>query len=179
MSAPPRKVAVRPRAATVAIDVATPCARWQRSLPDAERCASTAARAALKGAGRAFRSRQAELSLVLADDRLVRRLNRAWRGRDRATNVLSFAADAHAVRGAPVLLGDVVLAFETVRREAAEQGKALSDHLSHLVAHGVLHLVGFDHEDDAEAERMENLERRILAGLGIADPYRAEGRSHG
>ena len=96
---------------------------------------------------------------------------------DAPTNVLSFpaAASAPPAPGAPLLLGDVVLAFETVAAEAAAQGKPLADHLAHLVVHGVLHLLGFDHEADAEAERMEALETRLLAGLGIADPYRAAG----
>jgi probable rRNA maturation factor len=156
----------------ISIDVTIGSPRWRRSLPDAERRARSAARAALRGAAAKLRGRRAELSLVLADDGTVRRLNRRWRGRDRATNVLSFPADPRRVRGAPLLLGDVVLAFETMRREAAAQRKTLADHLAHLVTHGVLHLMGFDHEEDAEAKRMEDLERRILRRLGVADPYR-------
>lgn len=161
------------RRANVVIEVATPSARWKR-VPAAERQARAAARAALAGAAAARRlgRAKAELSLVLADDGMVRRLNRRWRGRDRATNVLSFPAAADVPPGAPRLLGDVVLAFETVAREAAAQGKPFSDHLAHLVAHGVLHLVGFDHEEDGEARRMETLERRVLARIGIPDPYR-------
>jgi probable rRNA maturation factor len=160
----------------VAIDVTVGSPRWRRSLPDAERRAARAARAALRGAASRLRARRAELSLVLADDGTVRRLNRRWRGRDRATNVLSFPAAEPPPRGAPLLLGDVVLAFETVRREAKAQGKSLADHLAHLVTHGVLHLIGYDHAADAEARRMEGLERRILRRLGIADPYGARAR---
>ena len=108
-----------------------------------------------------------ELSLVLADDATVRRLNHEYRGKDSATNVLSFppAFDDET------LLGDVVLAEETVRRETVEQGKARADHVTHLVVHGCLHLLGYDHEDDEEARRMEALEVEILATLGVADPY--------
>jgi len=142
-----------------------PCAAWTAALPDSRARARQAARAAARGAGLRPGSAGAELSLVLADDASVRRLNRKWRKRDRATNVLSFPG------GDPVMLGDVILAFETVRREAAEQGKAIGDHLSHLVVHGVLHLLGHDHQNACDAEKMEGLERRVLAGLGIADPY--------
>jgi len=117
----------------------------------------------------------AELSIVLGDDPLLRRLNRQWRGKDKPTNVLAFPADDGMARsGAPLLLGDVILAFGTVAGEAATQGKTLAAHLSHLVIHGVLHLLGFDHEEAAAATRMEALETAVLAGIGIADPYRAE-----
>lgn len=159
----------------VAIEVALRSARWRRHLPDAARRAKTAARAALAAAAvrRRIGGANAELSLVLADDGTVRTLNRLWRGCDRPTNVLSFPASSGRIAaGAPLLLGDVVLAFETVAREAQAQGKPLAHHLAHLVTHGVLHLVGFDHEEDRAARRMESLERRILAGLSIADPYR-------
>ncbi len=158
---------------------------WREILKEPEEVASRAARAALRhrGAanfGRASRkSRQsgdrpgpAELAVVLADDRLVRSLNREYRGRDRATNVLSFAGlDGPDELGAPCLLGDVVLARETVVREACEQGKTPADHLAHLVVHGVLHLLGYDHQTTAQAETMETLERAVLAELGVADPY--------
>jgi len=110
----------------------------------------------------------AELSIVLADDALVRTLNRDWRAKDKPTNVLAFP-------NAAPLLGDVVLAFETCAAEAAAQGKPLADHLSHLVVHGVLHLAGHDHGHAREARIMEDLERRILAAAGIPDPYRARG----
>jgi len=117
----------------------------------------------------------AELSVVLADDALVQQLNRDYRGKDKPTNVLSFALteaeEPEPEEGMPVLLGDVILAFETVRREAAEQSKSPDDHLTHLVVHGVLHLLGYDHETDDEAEEMEALETRLLASFGIADPY--------
>lgn len=117
-----------------------------------------------------------EISVVLSDDEHVRELNKHHRGMDKPTNVLSFpAARAKAPAGAPRVLGDVVLAFETVQREAAEEDKRFEHHLSHLVVHGVLHLLGYDHEDDDEAEIMETREREILATLGIPDPYAERG----
>jgi probable rRNA maturation factor len=116
-----------------------------------------------------------EIAIVLTDDAEMRTLNRSWRGKDVATNVLSFpAGDAP---GEPGPLGDVVIAYETAVKEAAGEKLTLADHVSHLVVHGVLHLLGFDHMQDDEAERMEDLERRGLASLGIADPYRDEGEA--
>lgn len=143
--------------------------------------ARRAARAALAGAaardGRRI-GRGAELALVLADDALLHHLNRQYRGVDKPTNVLSFPGGVEAASalagdgaGAPVILGDVVLAVETVAAEATAQGKAMGDHFSHLVVHGVLHLLGYDHMTAAEAAEMESLEVSVLAGLGIADPY--------
>jgi probable rRNA maturation factor len=112
----------------------------------------------------------AEVSVLFTDDAHGRALNAAWRSIDKATNVLSFPS------GMPVedaaLLGDIVIASETVTAEAEDQHKKPADHLAHLIVHGFLHLVGFDHEIDAEAQIMEDLERTILARLGIADPYR-------
>jgi probable rRNA maturation factor len=107
--------------------------------------------------------------LVLADDATVRDLNRRFRGKDKPTNVLSFPSGAAAAPGA--YLGDIVLAIETLAREADEQGTRRSHHFAHLAVHGLLHLLGYDHDSDADAERMEREEARILAGLGIADPY--------
>lgn len=154
----------------IAIDIAMPCAAWRRALPAAATIAREAAEAALAASGK--RIARAELSLVLADDATVRDLNGRWRGKDAPTNVLAFASDEAPEPGKPALLGDVVLAFETVTHEAKSQGKRLADHLRHLVIHGVLHLLGYDHIAVAPARRMEALETRILAGLGVADPYR-------
>ena len=111
-----------------------------------------------------------EISIVLADDAFVRDLNRQYRNIDTPTNVLSFPADDDDGLG-PCLLGDVILAYETVQREADAAGKPVLDHVSHLIIHGTLHLLGFDHEDEQEAIEMEALETAILARLGIADPY--------
>ncbi|MGD0531234.1 MAG: rRNA maturation RNase YbeY [Methyloceanibacter sp.] len=116
-----------------------------------------------------------EATLVLADDQAMRTLNRTWRGKDAPTNVLSFPAGETVGEVFPCPLGDVVLAGETVLHEAALQGVAAADHVSHLVVHGMLHLLGHDHARDDEAERMEALETEVLLGLGIADPY-AEAR---
>jgi probable rRNA maturation factor len=113
-----------------------------------------------------------ELSVVFTDDASIRALNAAWRGKDKATNVLSFPAfPAKPGDRLPPMLGDIVLAAETVAGEAALEGKPLNHHISHLVIHGLLHLLGHDHEDEAEAERMEALERSALARLAIPDPY--------
>ena len=113
-----------------------------------------------------------ELSIVFAGDAMVKGLNAKWRGKDKATNVLSFPAFPLQPGDAlPPLLGDVVLAFKTVASEAEHEGKPFSHHVSHLVLHGLLHLLGYDHETEAEAEGMEALERAILAKLAIPDPY--------
>ena len=124
----------------------------------------------------AGRIREADLAIRLVDANEGRALNRHYRGKDYATNVLSFPADLP--EGLPEgvrlpLLGDLVLCAPVIEREAREQGKALAAHYAHLTVHGTLHLLGWDHADDVEAEAMERLEREILAGLGIDDPYRA------
>jgi probable rRNA maturation factor len=148
-------------------------ARW-RAVDAVATVARRAALAALKRQASGLRA--AELSLVLAGDRRLRSLNRAWRGIDKPTNVLAFPADDAVSDGAgggpPRQLGDVILAYETVIQEAQAQGKPAAAHLSHLVVHGVLHLLGFDHQSAAEAVDMEAAEAAILAGLGLPDPYR-------
>jgi probable rRNA maturation factor len=117
----------------------------------------------------------AEVALLLVDDERMRAINKEWREKDKPTNVLSFpSVPKEKIANAP-FLGDIVLACETVEREAKDEGKNFNDHAAHLVVHGFLHLVGHDHMDDEEAERMESLETRILAELGIADPYADEG----
>lgn len=136
---------------------------WHRSLPDVERLVRRATRAAYAGARRTAHS---SVVVALADDARVRSLNARDRRKDKPTNVLSYPSGE---RGS---LGDIVLARQTVWREAREQGKTAADHLSHLVVHGTLHLLGYDHETgEADARRMEALERRVLAKLGVADPY--------
>ena len=115
--------------------------------------------------------RQVELSVRLAGDDEVRSMNAHWRGKDKPTNVLSFPSDMPTPPGEPRHLGDVALAFETVAREAAEEGKSVPDHVAHLVVHGILHLLGADHETDGEADAMEAREIEALARIGIADPY--------
>jgi probable rRNA maturation factor len=151
------------------IEIAESSPLW-RGLPDIEKLTARAVDASLAASGIAILD-GAEISLQLADDAQIRALNAQWRGVDKPTNVLSFPAAPRAKLAAAPLLGDIVLSFETAEREAAEEGKTLADHCVHLVVHGFLHLLGFDHEDAAEADRMEALETSILAKLGIADPY--------
>lgn len=136
---------------------------WTKVLPDAAAVVERAAAAALG-------TIEGDVVVLLADDAAVQDLNQRFRDKDRPTNVLSFPAAESAFPH----LGDVVLGYAYCAAEAEAQGKSLSDHLSHLVVHGVLHLLGRDHEDDAEAEEMEAEEREILAELGVADPYAAE-----
>ena len=121
-----------------------------------------------------------EIAVVLTDDRSMRALNARFRGNDKPTNVLSFPAPASAQstagKGAPpAFLGDIVVGFETAQAEAAAQGKEFHHHVAHLIVHGVLHLLGYDHEADAEAEAMEARERAILMRLDISDPYEERG----
>lgn len=122
----------------------------------------------------------AELAIMLTDDDGIRTLNRNWRGIDKPTNVLSFPAlqptGPRDNDDTPRMLGDIAIAYETTRAEADAEHKLFSHHLSHLAVHGFLHLIGYDHEKDDEAEIMEELERKILAQLGIADPYAIEGQ---
>ncbi len=148
---------------------------WARSLPEAEALAERAVVATLTaGADDSAALAGAEVSILLADDETLRRLNRDYRGKDRATNVLAFPNMAPGSAPPPdtaLALGDLALAWETLRREAAAQGKPLAAHFSHLVVHGTLHLLGHDHESEAEARVMEDLERGILGSLGLPDPY--------
>jgi probable rRNA maturation factor len=117
---------------------------------------------------------QGSITVLVDDDRRLQELNKTWRGQDKPTNVLSFPSpDAQA--GADRHLGDIVISHETAAREAANEHKPLPDHIAHLSVHGFLHLLGYDHESDGDAARMEDLERTILARLGISDPYVAEG----
>ncbi|MBM3733389.1 MAG: rRNA maturation RNase YbeY, partial [Acidimicrobiia bacterium] len=130
---------------------------------------------ATRGLARAGDAASIEAAVVLANDASVRRLNRSWRGQDKPTNVLAFAAldSARAPHAAtqPVALGDVIVALETARAEARAEGKPLADHLRHLVVHGILHLLGHDHRRLREARRMERLEIKALGTLDVPNPY--------
>ena len=120
-----------------------------------------------------------ELAIMLTDDDGIRTLNKNWRGIDKPTNVLSFPAlqpTGPRDDDAPRMLGDIAIAYQTTRAEADAERKPFENHLSHLAVHGFLHLVGYDHEKDGDAEIMEELERKILAQLGIPDPYAIEGQ---
>jgi probable rRNA maturation factor len=147
------------------IEITAESPHWER-MPGAR----ASIRAAIAAALADCEVDEVEVGVVLADDARVRELNRSWRGKDAPTNVLSFPAPE--MQGeSPRFLGDIVLAFETIEREAADDGKPVSHHIAHLAVHGALHLLGFDHERDEEAEAMERREREILRRLGIADPY--------
>lgn len=153
---------------TITVDIEIEDETWTKAEPEVEALVWRAAQAVLdahediEGNG---------IVILLADDDSVQALNRDFRQKDYATNVLSFPS-AQTPGGNPEgQIGDIALAFGVCQREAAEQGKPLAHHLQHLVAHGVLHLLGYDHQDDGEAEAMEAFEREILAGLDIPDPY--------
>ncbi len=145
---------------------------WQTE-PGAEavihRAVATAAEMVDAGIG------EAELAVMLTDDAGIRTLNSNWRGTDKPTNVLSFPAlpptGPVGPDDAPRMLGDIAIAYETTRKEADDEQKPFDHHLSHLAVHGFLHLIGYDHETDGDAETMETLEQEILAQLGIPDPY--------
>jgi probable rRNA maturation factor len=161
---------------TVALTIEAPA--WRKHLPDPEGLCRRVLAATLDRAPTSPWLARAEVGVLLADDATVRRLNAEHRGEDRATDVLSFPTFEQILEEAPgqlppgpVPLGDVVLALETVRAEAEAERKPLLDHVSHLLVHGSLHLLGYDHQTGADAARMEGLERAILAQLGIADPY--------
>ena len=145
---------------------------WQNE-PDAEAVIQRAIAAAAEAVDADVS--ETELAVMLTDDSGIRTLNCNWLGIDKPTNVLSFPAlqieGARKLGDAPRMLGDIAIAYETMRREADEEGKPFDHHLSHLAVHGFLHLVGYDHENDADAEEMEALETEILAQLGIPDPY--------
>jgi probable rRNA maturation factor len=151
------------------LEISSPSALW-RGLPRARTIARQTVAACIDEMEIPPRE-GASVSLCLSDDGRVRQLNARWRGTDKPTNVLAFPA---ARAGAPVqapVLGDIAVAYETMAREAKTCGVALADHYRHLVAHGFLHLMGYDHQTNEEARRMEALETRILGRLGVADPY--------
>jgi probable rRNA maturation factor len=166
----------RTAVAGLKIDVLVDSKHWKNAA-----AAKDVVRRALKQAATALSTKTAELAIVLTDDAAMRRLNRNWRGIDAPTNVLSFATKNSGDQldeqsGGQFVgnhLGDIVLAYETVKREAHRDGKAFDHHLAHLVVHGFLHLLGYDHGNDAKARRMETTERAILRDLAVPDPYRA------
>lgn len=156
------------RRAACKLDMLVESAQW-----NAHRGLRPLLRRAVAAAAGAVSTSAAELAIVLTDDSAVRLLNRKWRGIDAPTNVLSFPVPD----GATALLGDIVLGYETVAREAGRDGKPFAHHVAHLAVHGFLHLCGHDHERDSDAETMEQLERDILRRLAIPDPYRSKRKS--
>ena len=167
----------RPRSgrAAPAIEIVVDSARWsgRRGVQPLLRRAIAGASAALP-AKPARSTSGAELAIVLTNDSAIRKLNRTWRGKNEPTNVLSFPTDPQA--GPHRLLGDIVIAYETLAREARAERKPFDHHLAHLAVHGFLHLCGYDHENDRQAATMERLETAILARLGVPDPYIARAR---
>ena len=147
---------------TATVDVIVNAKAWKTATPSVARLIRRAAEAVF--AAEHIR-KPVELSVMLTTDLVMRKLNKAYRGKDKPTNVLSFPA------GDPLLLGDVVMAYGTVAREARIEAKSFKNHVSHLVVHGVLHLLGYDHERTRDAEEMEKRETKILAKLGIPNPY--------
>jgi probable rRNA maturation factor len=169
----------RTRRAVAEIEILIEAPGWE-SLPEAEAIATRAGLAALAAEGE---TSGASVAVLLTDDAAMRQLNAQFRGQDKPTNVLSFPAPERpsgAGHAESLFLGDMALGYETCAAEALADEKTLGDHLAHLVVHGMLHLLGYDHETDVEAEEMEGRERAILASLGIADPYAgAEGGATG
>ena len=149
------------------IEVIVRSARWRKRST-----AGTTVKKAVLAAAKAVSTGPAELAIVLSDDSALRTLNRDWRGKNAPTNVLSFpAATAGKDRSASPYIGDIVIAYQTTAREAVAEGKPFGHHLAHLAIHGFLHLLGYDHDNDRDADKMERLERKILARLSIPDPY--------
>jgi len=161
------------KARSLAIDVLIESGLWNNAGEDP----GSIAKRAIEQAAAMLSTPRAELAIVLTDDSAIRSLNRAWRGVDAATNVLSFPTNRTG--GARRLIGDIVLAYETIACEARARHKPFAHHLAHLAVHGFLHLLGYDHERDADAERMERIERDILRHLGIPDPYGRPGKRNG
>jgi len=170
-------------AGAIEIDIRIEDAAWQGAVPSLEETVDAAVRAALAFVG--LSGPLFELSVLLTGDSAIAVLNQEWRGKTGPTNVLSFPGDSPPAIGAgngttddgvPVLLGDIVIAFETVMTEADAAGITIDNHLQHLVVHGVLHLLGYDHEIDKDAELMERCEIEILGTLGVSDPYAAADR---
>lgn len=151
----------------VVVDVLVQSPQWKKKPR-----AKAIVRAAIRAAANAASAPNGEVAVVLTGDAALRKLNRQWRGIDKATNVLSFPAAAPKAG----MLGDIAIAYETLARESRHKHKPFARHLSHLAIHGFLHLMGYDHQNDSDAEAMEKVERTVLARLGIPDPYLARGR---
>ena len=154
------------------IDISIADQGWSAALWDVENICQSAAGTAFEMTAHG-ETENAEVSILLTDDSQMRSLNRDYRNRDQATNVLSFAGtdEGKPFATGPVLLGDIVVALGVCSREAKNEKKSMADHLAHLVIHGMLHLLGYDHEIEEDAEKMESLEIEALAKLGVADPY--------
>jgi probable rRNA maturation factor len=166
----------RPARSVLKIDILVASDRWKKNAKTAGKTTTASAkaiirRAVTRAAEAVLSNGEGELAVVLADDAAIRLLNRDWRGVDAATNVLSFPAKNANGKNTAEHFGDIVLAFETIAREARGEGKPFPHHLAHLAVHGFLHLVGYDHEREKDAQVMEDAERAILRDLAIPDPY--------
>jgi probable rRNA maturation factor len=150
--------------AALSVDVLVQSPKWKE-----HRGAATAVRKAINAAADEISSPGGEVAVVLTGDQAIRKLNKRWRGIDKPTNVLSFPSSQTA------MIGDIVIAYETLDRESRDEGKEFTHHLSHLAVHGFLHLMGYDHQNDSEAETMEQLERAVMARLRMPDPYLVRG----
>ncbi len=157
--------AVSRRSEAPVVDIQVASMLWE-AVPQAEQTV----REALGTTADMLATPGGEVSIVLTDDAAIRTLNRDWRGIDKATNVLSFPAPK-VNAGSPAMLGDIVIAYETLARECADEDKIFLHHLAHLTVHGFLHLLGYDHETDAQADEMEGLEAKIMSALKMPDPY--------
>jgi probable rRNA maturation factor len=150
-----------PRNTELSIDVLLESPHWQK-VPNA----AAAVRKAINAAADEISSPGGEVAVLLTDDDAIRKLNKQWRKIDKPTNVLSFPSSQGTA-----ILGDIVIAYETLMRESRDEGREFTHHLSHLAVHGFLHLMGYDHQSDSDAEAMETLESEILARLRMPDPY--------
>jgi probable rRNA maturation factor len=152
----------------VQIEVVVRSARWRKQPR-----AGAIVKKAILAAAKAVSTRPAELAIVLCDDSAIRALNRKWRGKNAPTNVLSFpaASASGGKRPGTPYIGDIVIAYQTTAREAASEAKPFKHHLAHLAVHGFLHLLGYDHDNDRDARRMERTERAILKRIAVPDPY--------
>ena len=155
----------KPAKAPPAVEIDVQSALWE-AQPEAEQTVRAAVAAAA-----AHSTSGGEVSILLTDDSAVRVLNKEWRGIDKATNVLSFPAPENLAKGDAGILGDIVIAYETLTRECADEDRDFLHHLAHLTIHGYLHLVGYDHQDDAQATEMETLESRIMTRMDLPDPW--------
>jgi probable rRNA maturation factor len=161
------RVARKRRSHPPAVEIMVESTQWK-----AKRSAKALLQRAIAAAAAAVPTTGGEVAIVLTDDKAIRALNRDWRKKNAPTNVLSFPAqESRGAHGTARLLGDIVIAYETTEREARAERKPFAHHLTHLAVHGFLHLVGYDHVADDEAQAMEGLETSILARLGVPDPY--------
>jgi len=167
------KAAPERRSLAPAIDIQVASPLW-KAQPLAEQTVRTAIAAAVA----ALSTAAGEVSILLTDDKAIRALNRNWRGIDKPTNVLSFPAPDATPGAPPKMLGDIVMAYETLAQECDQEDRVFLHHLAHLTVHGFLHLIGYDHQTDAQADAMEGLESKIMARMKLPDPYLARDLGH-